>query len=199
MSLPCAMHEGSTPAHPPGDRVPVRRSRRPAGLQDDSGLDALPPSSVACRIKFLACELINAFAGPAYTGFQPGRQRAAPATQTRRRSGATSRRRMVNESDLSFKRALAHGALDGAFDTIVIGSGAGGLSTAALLGLDGQRVLLLERGTRDRPLRGTGERSQSFGQGLLRRARLAADPVGGSLRASPSRVCALRAAHRART
>jgi len=51
----------------------------------------------------------------------------------------------VSEPDLSFKRALARGDLDKDFDTIVIGSGAGGLTTAALLALDGQRVLVLER------------------------------------------------------
>lgn len=51
----------------------------------------------------------------------------------------------MSDYDLSFKRALARGELDSRFDTIVIGSGAGGLSTAALLALEGQRVLVLER------------------------------------------------------
>lgn len=51
----------------------------------------------------------------------------------------------MSQADLSFKRARDRGELDGRFDTIVIGSGAGGLSTAALLALDGQRVLVLER------------------------------------------------------
>jgi all-trans-retinol 13,14-reductase len=49
------------------------------------------------------------------------------------------------ETDLSYKRALARGDLNQPFDSIVIGSGAGGLTTAALLALDGQRVLVLER------------------------------------------------------
>ncbi|MET3918594.1 all-trans-retinol 13,14-reductase [Variovorax sp. OAS795] len=52
---------------------------------------------------------------------------------------------MNNTPDLSFKRARDRGELNGRFDTIVIGSGAGGLTTAALLALDGQRVLVLER------------------------------------------------------
>lgn len=51
----------------------------------------------------------------------------------------------MSETDLSYKRALARGGLNQPFDTIVIGSGAGGLTTAALLALDGQRVLVLER------------------------------------------------------
>jgi all-trans-retinol 13,14-reductase len=51
----------------------------------------------------------------------------------------------MTEPDLSFKRARARGDLDHDFDTIVIGSGAGGLTTAALLALTGQRVLVLER------------------------------------------------------
>ena len=51
----------------------------------------------------------------------------------------------MSETDLSYKRALARGDLVQTFDTIVIGSGAGGLTTAALLALDGQRVLVLER------------------------------------------------------
>lgn len=51
----------------------------------------------------------------------------------------------MSETDLSYKRALARGDLAQPFDTIVIGSGAGGLTTAALLALDGQRVLVLER------------------------------------------------------
>jgi len=51
----------------------------------------------------------------------------------------------MSETDQSYKRALARGDLDKPFDTIVIGSGAGGLTTAALLALDGQRVLVLER------------------------------------------------------
>lgn len=51
----------------------------------------------------------------------------------------------MNTPDLSFKRARERGELHGSFDTVVIGSGAGGLTTAALLALDGQRVLVLER------------------------------------------------------
>jgi len=51
----------------------------------------------------------------------------------------------MSETDLSYKRAMARGDLNQPFDTIVIGSGAGGLTTAALLALDGQRVLVLER------------------------------------------------------
>ena len=52
---------------------------------------------------------------------------------------------MNNTPDLSFKRARDRGELNGSFDTLVIGSGAGGLTTAALLALEGQRVLVLER------------------------------------------------------
>ncbi|PMQ11557.1 Phytoene desaturase (lycopene-forming) [Pseudomonas sp. AD21] len=70
------------------------------------------------------------------------------ATQFPNRNDSESveiRGHTLSEYDLSFKRALARGELDGIFDTIVIGSGAGGLSTAALLALEGQRVLVLER------------------------------------------------------
>ncbi len=49
------------------------------------------------------------------------------------------------DPDLSYKRALARGALAQPFDAIVIGSGAGGLTSAALLALEGQRVLVVER------------------------------------------------------
>jgi all-trans-retinol 13,14-reductase len=51
----------------------------------------------------------------------------------------------LSEPDLSYKRALARGDLAQAFDAIVIGSGAGGLTSAALLALEGKRVLVLER------------------------------------------------------
>jgi len=50
-----------------------------------------------------------------------------------------------NDPDLSYKRALARGVLSQPFDAIVIGSGAGGLTSAALLSLEGKRVLVLER------------------------------------------------------
>lgn len=52
---------------------------------------------------------------------------------------------MKNAADSSYKRALARGDLEAPFDTIIIGSGAGGLTAAALLALDGKRVLVLER------------------------------------------------------
>lgn len=52
---------------------------------------------------------------------------------------------MINDNDRSYKRARASGALDQRFDAIVIGSGAGSLTSAALLALDGKRVLVLER------------------------------------------------------
>lgn len=51
----------------------------------------------------------------------------------------------VSEADPSYKRALARGDLARAFDAVVIGSGAGGLTSAALLALEGRRVLVLER------------------------------------------------------
>lgn len=49
------------------------------------------------------------------------------------------------DPDLSYKRALARGDLAQPFDAIIIGSGAGGLTSAALLALEGWRVLVLER------------------------------------------------------
>src|SRR2546422_886859 len=49
--------------------------------------------------------------------------------------------------DSSYKRARAAGAFDTPFDAIVIGSGAGGMTTAALLACEGKRVLVLERHT----------------------------------------------------
>lgn len=52
---------------------------------------------------------------------------------------------MKNPADSSYKRALARGDLEAPFDAIIIGSGAGGLTAAALLALDGKRVLVLER------------------------------------------------------
>ncbi|OEC35747.1 all-trans-retinol 13,14-reductase [Pseudomonas cuatrocienegasensis] len=52
---------------------------------------------------------------------------------------------MKNAADSSYKRARARGDLEATFDAIVIGSGAGGLTAAALLALDGKKVLVLER------------------------------------------------------
>ena len=52
---------------------------------------------------------------------------------------------MKSNADSSYKRALARGDLDTKFDAIVIGSGAGGLTAAALMALDGKKVLVLER------------------------------------------------------
>ncbi|MFV3386726.1 phytoene desaturase family protein [Pseudomonas sp. NY15364] len=52
---------------------------------------------------------------------------------------------MNSAADSSYKRALARGDLQTQFDAIVIGSGAGGLTAAALLVLDGKKVLVLER------------------------------------------------------
>ncbi len=51
----------------------------------------------------------------------------------------------VSEADPSYKRALARGDLARPFDALVIGSGAGSLTSAALLALEGRRVLVLER------------------------------------------------------
>ncbi|MGC2781057.1 MAG: NAD(P)/FAD-dependent oxidoreductase [Bradyrhizobium sp.] len=48
-------------------------------------------------------------------------------------------------TDASYKRQRASGALAGSYDAIVIGSGAGGLTTAALLATEGKRTLVLER------------------------------------------------------
>jgi all-trans-retinol 13,14-reductase len=54
---------------------------------------------------------------------------------------------MIDDDNLdsSYKRARAAGALDRPFDAIVIGSGAGGMTAAALLACEGRRVLVLER------------------------------------------------------
>jgi all-trans-retinol 13,14-reductase len=48
-------------------------------------------------------------------------------------------------TDDSYRRQRARGALDGRFDAIVVGSGAGGLTSAAMLAAEGWRVLVLER------------------------------------------------------